>query len=212
MELSEQLSRGGYSCDCVNSLDHAREIVRLQEYGVALVDRRLPDGDGLSLVAAMRRTQPKMCILVLTAIDETNEIVASLDAGADDYVTKPFEPDELMARIRASLRRAAGAMQPLMKLARLCFDPATRDFAIGQSIVVLQRREAILLETLMRRAGRVVLREALFDEIWGEKEDLTAHNLNGLVSQLRLRLKELNAGVDIHVARGLGYFLAEEKA
>ncbi len=211
-DLSEQMSRSGFLCDCAASLREAEEIAGDHEYDLALIDRRLPDGDGISFVRDLRGNQLDVCILILTALDDAREIVISLDAGADDYLTKPFEPDELMARVRALLRRATRSSLPSMTLGKLSFDPRSRDFGVREKPIVLQRREALLLEALVRRAGRVVMREALTEEIWSEKEDLTTHNLNALVSQLRVRLKEMDAKVEIHAARGLGFFIAEEKA
>jgi two-component system, OmpR family, response regulator len=210
-ELTEQMSRGGFRSDRVGTLAEARDIVGVRGYCVALIDRRLPDGDGIAFIPELRRTLPEVSILMLTALDETRELVASLDAGADDYLTKPFEPDELMARIRTSLRRAKRGATAAVTLGRLSFDPRSREFAVGDKPIVLQRREALLLETLLRRVRRVVMREMIADEVWGEKEDLSAHNLNALVSQLRARLKRLDAEVEIHPARGLGYFIAEDR-
>ena len=211
-ELSEQMARSGFSSDCAASLSEARLLVLGASYDVALIDRRLPDGDGHSLLAALRKGQSHACILMLTAVDDTSGIVACLDAGADDYVTKPFEPDELMARIRAGLRRAGIRSLPAMSFGRLSFDPADRTLTVGGEPVMLQRLELALLEAFLLRAGRVVSRQKLINEVWGDERDVSSHNLNALISRLRLRLNDIGAGVEVHPARGLGYIMVERKS
>ena len=208
-ELAKLATRAGFSSDCVASLEEAREIVQRQDYALAVIDRGLPDGDGVSLPADLRRAQPSMRIMMLSVLAETREKVEGLDAGADDYMTKPFEPDELMARLRACLRRSSEDATPPLALANLSYSCATRELTVDGVPIVLQKRELALLASLLRRAGRVALRETLAEEVFGEEEDINWHTLTALVSQLRLRLKEVGADVDIHTARGLGYFIAK---
>jgi len=210
-ELSQQLQRGGFLSDCASSLSEARRLMDDHDYGLALIDRRLPDGDGVSLLSVLRRAQPEARIVVLTALDRKSDVVASLEAGADDYITKPFDPNELMARIRASLRRTSKNCLPPFTVGRLSFSPQTRALTAGEEPVLLQRLELALLESLMLRAGRVVTRRKLVTEVWGDEQDLSLQNLKGLVSQLRGRLKSLNAGAEILSSRGLGYMLRELK-
>ena len=208
-ELAKLATRAGFSSDCVASLEEAREIVQRQDCALAVIDRGLPDGDGVSLPADLRRAQPSMRIMMLSVLAETREKVEGLDAGADDYMTKPFEPDELMARLRACLRRSSEDATPPLALANLSYSCATRELTVDGVPIVLQKRELALLASLLRRAGRVALRETLAEEVFGEEEDINWHTLTALVSQLRLRLKEVGAEVDIHTARGLGYFIAK---
>ena len=111
-ELARQTVRAGFVTDCVGSLQDAREIAGRGSYALALIDRGLPDGDGIVLAADLRRVQPGLRIMMLTVLAETRDKVAGLNAGADDYLTKPFEPDQSMARIRACLRRPGGEVIP----------------------------------------------------------------------------------------------------
>ena len=211
-ELARQTVRAGFVTDCVGSLQDAREIAGRESYALALIDRGLPDGDGIVLAADLRRVQPGLRIMMLTVLAETRDKVAGLNAGADDYLTKPFEPDELMARIRACLRRPGGEVIPPILLANLSFEYDTRELSVSGNPVVLQRRELALLEALMRRTGRVAVRETLAADVFGKDEDINWDTLAKLVSQLRLRLKEVGAKVDIQAVRGLGYFIVEANA
>ena len=140
------------------SLMPPRRLPR-SRYSLAILDRRLPDGDGVQLVPQIRSEQPRARIMMLTALDDDDQKVEGLDAGADDYLTKPYNPKELMARIRASLRRLDGVSLPLTKLANLSFAPETKEVMIDGRVLILQRRELVLLDALMRRPGRVVQRD-----------------------------------------------------
>lgn len=205
--LSVRLGRSGFIADHVGALDEARAALTCHRYGLVLLDRRLPDGDGLELLPEMRRLQPGIRVLVLTACETVSDRICGLDAGADDYLAKPFDLDELMARIRACLRRPSGESTPPVIVGLLSFDLATREVSVGGRPVVLHRRELALLETLARNAGRIVLRDTLHEEVYGFDDDVQGNALNILVSRLRKRLQDLDAGVDIHAARGIGYML-----
>jgi two-component system, OmpR family, response regulator len=206
-ELVGQMSRAGFATDHVESLQDARDIASVQNYALALVDRSLPDGDGVVLARELRRAQPGLRVVMLTVLAETRDKIAGLDAGADDYLTKPFEPDELMARIRACLRRPGAEAPPPVFLANLSFDFETRELRVDDAPVALQKREIDLLEALLRRAGRVVLRETLSADVFGGEDEASSHTLSALVSQLRARLKAVGARADLQTVRGLGYFI-----
>jgi two-component system, OmpR family, response regulator len=207
-EVMGLAKRSGFLADCVGSMEEAHEVIKAQPYSLVLLDRRLPDGDGINLVPVIRSAQPGIRIVVLTAADATHDKVLGLDAGADDYITKPFEPDELVARIRASLRRPGCETPPPVVFGALSFDLGNRELSCKGTPILLQNRELALLETLMRRAGRVVLRNALIEEVFGIDDDIHWNSLNVLVSRVRRRLNEIDSGVDIHSARGIGYLLA----
>jgi DNA-binding response OmpR family regulator len=209
--IARRIRRAGYAVDQAATIEAATSALETGPYAVALLDRRLPDGDGLSLIPLVRARQPGGRILMLTALDAVDDRIEGLDAGADDYLTKPFNLDELMARIRASLRRPGGEVSPSIEIGALAFSPDDRTVTVAGRPVVLLRRELALLEALARRAGRVVLREALIAGIYGVDEEIEEHTLTTLVSRLRARLQEHDAGVDIHSARGLGYMIAEAK-
>ncbi|QGM44778.1 response regulator transcription factor [Methylocystis heyeri] len=206
--LGARLGRSGFIADCVGALEEARAALQCHRYGLALVDRRLPDGDGLALLPELKRLQPGIRILVLTACETVSDRICGLDAGADDYLPKPFDPDELMARIRACLRRPGAQPTPPVVLAKLSFDLSTQQVSVAEKPLVLHRRELALLEALMRNAGRIVLRNQLQDEVYGFDDDVQGNALNILVSRLRKRLHDLGAGVEIHAARGIGYMIA----
>jgi two-component system, OmpR family, response regulator len=208
-DLQKQLARSGFQVVGVPDLAQAERRIESEEFDFALLDRRLPDGDGLKLAPILRQMHPRTRILMLTALDEEDEKITGLDAGADDYLTKPLNFNELLARIRAHLRRLDGDHGPAIRLGNLSFDPGSREVSVSGGIVQLQKRELELLEALMRRAGRMTLRERLGEDIYGASDEVHCNRLNVLVSQLRRRLKELGAEVEIHTTRGVGYFIAK---
>jgi len=207
-KLVEQVTSCGFDVDRVGSMGEAREIIEFRDFALIVLDRRLPDGDGIGLVPQIRRLRPSMRVLMLTALDDEEDKVSGLDAGADDYLTKPYNPKELTARIRASLRRRDDDQIPSIQLGDLSFAPGSRDVAVRGEAVILQKRELDLLEALMRRPGRVVLRDRLVEEFYGDNDELHLNNLNVVVSHLRRRLRDCGAKVEIHAARGIGYFIA----
>lgn len=205
--ISRELARAGFVADHVSSIDEARRALNVLPYALVVLDRRLPDGDGLSLAPEMRRMRPGVQVLILTACNKTDEIVAGLDAGADDYLTKPFDFDELLARTRVAMRRHGGGSLPAIVVGDLSFDPRLRDVSVRGKSVVLHGRELMLLEVLMRHADRMVSRQTLLEEIYGFDDDIQPSVLNLLVLRLRRRLEEFDAGVTIHAARGVGYMI-----
>ncbi len=205
--LGVRLGRSGFITDYVGGVEDARAAMQCHRYALALVDRRLPDGEGLHLVPELKRSQPGIRVLVLTAFHAVSDRISGLDAGADDYLAKPFDLDELMARIRACLRRSHAENAPPAILGDLSFDFVTHQVCVDGAPLVLHRRELALLEALMRNAGRLILRDQLLEEIYGFEDDVQMNALNILVSRLRKKLDELNAGVEIHAARGIGYML-----
>jgi two-component system, OmpR family, response regulator len=190
-------------------LDDARVAARQAAYDLIVLDRRLPDGDGLSIVPTLRALRPGVRILVLSALDSLDDTVSGLNAGADDYLAKPFRGPELIARIRASLRRPGPDAQTLLTLGNLSIDPITRQVAIRGEPVSLHRRELALLGALMSHAKRVVSREVLLDEVYGLQAEVQPHTLDTLVWRLRRRLRRFEPGVTIHLSRGLGYMIVE---
>lgn len=205
--ISEGVGADGLVVDTVGSIDEADEAIAIARYALVLLDRRLPDGDGLVLLRRMRTTQPGVPVIVLTALDGTADKIHGLDEGADDYLTKPFDADELRARIRAALRRPGGEFAPPVACGRLQFDSGRREVTVSGHVVVLRRRELALLGALVRRVGRVVQRVDLMDEVYGFDEDVTSNTLDSHVSRLRARLAALDARVVIHPIRGVGYML-----
>lgn len=207
-EIMRALERERWPVDHVSSLADAFEAVITLRYRLVLLDRRLPDGDGIGLVPAAKSRPPPPSIIFLTARDDIADRIEGLDAGADDYLVKPFALEELLARVRAACRRPAAEGAPrAIQVGGLFFDPATREIRVDARSLALPRRELALLELLVRRAGRVVQRTHLESELYGFDGDFTANALETLVSRLRRRLEDAAAGVELLTIRGVGYML-----
>lgn len=205
--IARRLGQSGFVADCVASIDEAKAATAAHPYALALLDRRLPDGDGLTLLPTLRRLRPGILVVMVTAIDKKSAIIEGLDAGADDYLTKPFDLDELVARVRSNLRRANGEPTPLIEIGAISYDPTLRNVAIHGRSILIHGRELTLLEALLRNSGRMVSRGALIEEIYGFSDEVDPGVLNSLMMRLRRRLDDLQAGVKIHMARGIGYML-----
>lgn len=202
------LSGHGYVVDLMPSLGLAIEAVLQGSYRAVLLDRRLPDGDGLALLPVLRTRPEPPPVLVLTALDDVPDRVAGLDAGAEDYLIKPFATDELLARLRVILRRPARDVEAAtVRVGELAFDLGAREARVGEVMIPLPRRELAILDALMRRAGRVVLRETLESAVYGFDDDIQSNALESHMSRLRRRLTEAGAGVALHGVRGVGYVL-----
>jgi len=210
--LIDQLHDAGFECDCVGAAGEAYRMLTTSFYNLILLDRRLPDGDGVSHISAFRKASPNSPIILLTARDTANDTAQGLDAGADDYLSKPYEPEELLARIRARLRRAPGAILPPVRVGELTYDQTTGQIFVKGRLVILHRREFSLLESLMRRVNQVAVRQSLVQDIWGRDEAVLPGALDTLVSRLRRRLGEERAEIAIHLIRGRGYLLTGAEA
>jgi DNA-binding response OmpR family regulator len=207
-EIVRALEREHWPIDHVASLGEAFEAVIQFPYRAILLDRRLPDGDGIGLIPAAKSRASPPSIIFLTARDDITDRVEGLDAGADDYLVKPFALQELLARLRAACRRPEQAMRPApIEVARLSYDPGTREFRAGGRAMAVPRRELALLELLVRRAGRVVQRGHLESELYGLDVEVSPNAMEALVSRLRRRLEEEDAGVELRTVRGVGYML-----
>ena len=203
--LMAALDRQDIVVDHAATLDIAREAVLSDVYDVVLLDRKLPDGDGLSLIPVLRRVREGLPIIVLSALGSSDHRVAGLDVGADDYISKPFSTDELLARIRAILRRPARLGEIFVTVGRLKFNLSARCAEVDGALLDLTRREMLALEILVRRAGRTVSRSALEEAVYGFDDEIASNALDVHISRLRGKLSA--AAVDIHAIRGLGYVI-----
>jgi len=168
--------------------------------------------DGLIWLGHQRRRQMTRPVLVLTARDSLEDLVAGLNQGADDYLRKPFELDELIARIRALLRRPGEALGVKLTAGNVSFDTSDREVTVNGVPIEFGRREMDGLELLMRRAGRVVPKSAIEDAIYSFGEDLASNAIEVLVHRIRRRLQDAGADMHIHTLRGVGYVLSDKAA
>lgn len=208
--VAAKFGENGLIVDRFGCLADAVEAVETTAYSLAVCDRRLPDGDGADLVATLRRLQPDCPVILLTAMDAIGDRIDGLDAGADDYITKPFAFDELMARIRVQLRRTQGTRaMAVTQVGSLRFDLSSREVWVEDQPLTLHRRELALLGALMTRSGRVVTRESLIGQVYGFDDEIQSNALDAMVSRLRRRLE--SAGVAVHTIRGVGYMLTKAR-
>jgi DNA-binding response OmpR family regulator len=193
--------------DHIATLGDAEEAVSANAYGAILLDRQLPDGDGLTLVSKLRASGVSVPVIVLTARGELVDRVAGLDIGADDYLGKPFAVEELLARLRAVLRRRADLPSETIRLGRLSFDVSNREASVDGKPLDLPRHELLVLETLLRRMGRTVARSSLEQAVYSIDDEIQSNALDTHVSRLRRKLSEAESAIEIHAIRGVGYLL-----
>jgi two-component system, OmpR family, response regulator len=199
------------AADTVGSLEEGRAAVAVRSFDLVILDRRLPDGDGLALLPILRQQRPCPATMMVTALDDATDIVRALDGGADDYIAKPFEPAELVARARAVLRRLSADQGATVTIGNLGFDVTNRMVLVDGRAIAVPRRELAILEALIRRFGRVVLRGTLEAAAYDFDEEIQSNAIDAHISRLRRRLRESNCTVIIRPIRGLGYLLAGEE-
>ncbi|QEL25439.1 response regulator transcription factor [Bosea sp. F3-2] len=207
--LQSALRRHDILADHADGLDVAFDMAATSPYDAVILDRGLPDGDGLSLIAKLRRRDIRVPVIVLTARGRLPDRVAGLDGGADDYLVKPFAFEELLARIRAVMRRPEQLRQMVVRLGRLTLDLDHREARVEGMRFDLPRRELLVLEALMRRAGRMVTRETLMESVFGLADEVQSNTLDSHISRLRRKLSDAEADVVINGIRGVGYMLME---
>ncbi len=182
------------------------EIARASQFDVIVLDVGLPGMDGISVARRLREGRNQTPVLMLTARDTPADIVAGLDCGADDYLTKPFSIGVLLARLRAVSRRGSIPRPPLLAVGSVSLDPASRTVTRSGERLNLTPREYQLLELLMRNAGRAVSRESIIESVWGFNSDVTENTVEVFVRQLRLKVDTAEPKL-IHTVRGYGYMI-----
>lgn len=207
--LRSALRRHDMVVDHAGTLAEAEMMAEPGIHDAILLDRRLPDGDGLSLIPRLRAAANHAPVIVLTARAGLADRVSGLDTGADDYLGKPFAVEELLARLRAVLRRPVELRHDVVKAGRLVFDIAHREVSIAGVRLDLPRRELLVLEALALRLGRMVQRPALMEAVFGLDDEIQSNALDTHVSRLRRKLSDLDSGVVINGIRGVGYVLQE---
>jgi two-component system response regulator QseB len=201
--LKTGLKQSGYTVDWAADADGAEASLHGVQFDLVLLDLGLPKRDGLSLLRAMRSRGDGTPVIILTARDEVQSRINGLNAGADDYIVKPFDLDEVTARMRSVLRRSAGRGEPLIKHGALCLDPAARTVTRNGQPVNLSAHEYAVLEALLQRPGAVLSRAQLEDRLYGFNEPIGSNAVEVYIHGLRRKL-----GSDtIRTVRGVGYFL-----
>jgi DNA-binding response OmpR family regulator len=201
------LKKTGLTVDHVLRLDEALAATRAVAYQLIILDRMLPDGDGLDVVRQVRDSRSATPILILSTRAELQSRIGGLDAGADDYLAKPFDVGELLARVRALLRRPGELVAPTLTCGNLSFVLSVREVSIGGRTLPLPRRELAVIEQLMRNAGRVVSKASLEEGLYGFTEEVSSNSVEVHIHYLRKRLAEAGATAKIETRRGSGYAL-----
>lgn len=208
--LEQILKRRGYLVDVSNDGCTGRDMAETGIYDVIILDRMLPYVEGIEILRHLRSQNIKTPVIFLTAKDAVASRVEGLDAGADDYLVKPFSKDELLARVRALSRRSEN-LQPgnVLQAASLYLDTQSQEATVGAETVRLTVTEAQLLELLMRNRGQVLTKEQILDRIWGFHKDVEIKNVELYIFYLRKKIAFEESGVGIQTVRGVGYCLKE---
>jgi two-component system, OmpR family, response regulator TctD len=206
--IAYRLEDRGHATDVLHDGTSADAFLRDDGNDLIVLDINLPGMDGLTILRNLRARGDQRPVLLLTAKDDTSQRVSGLDAGADDYLTKPFAMEELEARLRALARRKGTALKKELRFGALVFDVSNWSVTVDGTPLEVPRRERALLEILMSSAGRTVSKSALLEHLYGTGADIEASAIEVHVSRLRKRL--LPSGIEIQVQRGLGYQLAQK--
>ncbi len=210
--LVEGLAKQGFVVDRVAMMADARGVLSQNQYAVAILDLGLPDGDATVLLRSLRANNDPTPILVLTARGSVRDRVDGLSAGADDYLAKPFAFEELVARIQALLRRPSEFLGKPLRVGNVTFDTVARQVFVDDNPLVLSAREVAVLELLIKRSGRVVLKGAVEDHLYGLSGEVRSNAVEVYVHRLRKHLVDAGATANIHTIRGLGYLIREIKS
>ncbi|MBW7930243.1 MAG: response regulator transcription factor [Gammaproteobacteria bacterium] len=202
--ICSYLQASAFVVDAAGSLAAARSCLAVAQYAAVFLDLHLPDGDGLQLMPVLRRLADNPIVIVLTARDQISDRIRGLDAGADDYLTKPYDPGELLARLRAVQRRRSGNASALVQLGVLDIDLSAGSVRRAGLPVLLTQKEWALLRVLAGRPHHIHTREALMDALYGFDDEAGSNTLEVFISRLR---RKLGRG-SIQTLRGLGYRLA----
>jgi two-component system copper resistance phosphate regulon response regulator CusR/two-component system response regulator MprA len=208
--LKQGLEEEGYQVVTAQDGVSGLELAQAAPFGVIILDLMLPELDGYEVAKRLRREFNQTPILVLTARDSNQDIIRGLDLGADDYLTKPFALDVLMARVRAVSRRGPVPMPVIVRIGDLELDPLLHHASRAGQIISLTPLEFRLLEFLARSSPRVIPRNTILEEIWGYNTEVSPNNLEAFMHQLRTKIDRAPLPKLIHTVRGIGYCLREE--
>lgn len=203
--VAESLRSQGFAVDTAASATDGLKIWRAADYDAAVLDLMLPDGSGLDALMEMRDRGNMTPVLILTALGSIEDRVRGLDGGADDYLVKPFAMQELIARLRAMLRRPGAALGRTLTLGSVKLDTSARIAAVAETPLDLTRSELIVLEALLRHQGRVISKERLAECLYDFERERSANSVETHVHRLRKKLAAAGADVTLRTLRGLGY-------
>ena len=210
--LRKGLTEEGHTATCASDGADGLALAKSYEFDVIILDVMLPRLSGYELAKRLRAEKIRTPILMLTARDSVPDIVRGLDLGADDYMTKPFAFDELVARLRAVKRRALASEETSLRVGDLVLDPASREVLRGEARISLTRTEYNLLEKLIYRAGKVVSRRSLIEAVWGFDRDIEENTLDAFMHLLRGKVDPPGRPKLIHTVRGVGYMIRDVQA
>jgi len=205
--LKRGLGEAGFAVDVAGNAEAARAALERSGYDLMVLDLRLPDRDGLEFLADVRAGGAALGVLILTARDSTDERVRGLDGGGDDYLTKPFAFSELLARVRALLRRRRAADGPMLEADDIVIDTSRRVASRGGRPLDLSPKELMVLEYLVRHAGLTVTRDMIGEAVWGEDYNAMSNIVEVFINRLRQKIELVNRPPLIATVRGAGYLL-----
>ena len=211
--LEQILKKQGYLVDVTGDGAEGQDMAETGIYEVIILDRMLPNIEGVDILKHFRGLGMKTPVIFLTAKDAVSSRIEGLDAGADDYLVKPFSKDELLARVRALARRSENLqIGDMVRVASLCLDTRLCEVSIGTEKIKLTVTETQLLELLMRNKGQVLTKEQVLDRIWGFDKDVELKNVELYIFYLRKKIDFDKGGAELHTVRGIGYCLKEIRA
>jgi len=210
--VQESLDKEGFSVDVVNTAAAGDDAISSVKYDAVLLDLGLPDQDGLELLKSWRKKGEETPVLILSAREKIDEKVLCLNSCGDDYLLKPFAMEELVARIRALLRRPYEVLGLVLNAGNISFDTTARGVLVEGKANSVPRREIGVMEHLIRRVGRVVPKDVLEDKIFGFGKEISLNSIEVHISRLRKRLSGTGADIVVQTVRGVGYLLSDENS
>ena len=210
--IADNLEKAGIQFESVMNGEDALNIIDPELHDLVILDRGLPDMEGLELLKIIREDGIKIPVLILTAMDELGDKVAGLNSGADDYLVKPFEMEELIARIRALYRRPVDVVDDILTIGNLSLLPSESAVKIGKKQVELSLKEKEALERLMRLPGRVVGKDTLQSVLYGYGDEGSKNSVEIIIHRLRKKLETAGSTLEIRTLRGIGYLVKEKDA
>lgn len=205
------LEQNDISTEWITEGDQIFDYAMYEEYDVLILDWMMPGETGIAACKRLRNAGYQRAVLMLTARDSVEDRVAGLDAGADDYLVKPFDFSELMARLRALGRRSSQKIQQeIMEFGKLTVDRTSKLLKKGGQVIQLSPREFQLFDLLLQNKGNVVPRDIILDRVWGMETDVSTNNIDSYMKLLRKKLEQADGGIAINTVRGVGYKLESE--